>query len=121
MRLGLCREKSFCSRDAEWERENYFGNIFVRPKTCSAPVCQCPNGKDYNGGALKGKWVLEMCDTCGSIASHKPCAETEDFGRVTEKKGETGWTCDGCYETLPEDQKEPKRKRKTRNSVAGME
>jgi len=94
-------------RDAVWEVEDEHDELLARPENCSAPACYCPRGSkydsDFDADKRTGeKWALEICNTCGSIASHIHCAKKTKFGQLTydltsDEEMETNWTCADCY------------------------
>merc|ERR1719154_270413 len=78
-------------QDAKWETDDGgFEDLLVRPESCDAEVCLCPNGRRVDEEDTK--WETIICVVCGSKGSHIECGGL-NFDRPR-------WKCDICRDLL---------------------
>ncbi|NXT81175.1 PHF7 protein, partial [Zapornia atra] len=81
-RLGI----KIPDRDAAWEEEGAFNDLYQRHSSCDAAVCLCPAGRQQ--AEENGPWRLLLCSSCGSSGTHQSCSA---LGEDAES-----WECSNC-------------------------
>ncbi|KAM6262677.1 PHD finger protein 7-like [Porphyrio hochstetteri] len=84
-RLGI----KIPDRDAAWEEEGVFDDLYQRHSSCDAAVCLCPAGRQQ--AEENGPWRLLLCSSCGSSGTHQICSA---MGEDAES-----WECGNCNNT----------------------
>jgi hypothetical protein len=73
-------------KDASWEQDpNAYADQLERPKSCSAELCKCPNGREFNEET--GPWDQQICLGCASKSVHADClnlGEDDDIYYICE-------------------------------------
>ncbi len=77
------------SRDASWEKNNRFEDLYQRNYSCGAKKCNCRKGRQHNGD---NEWEILACDGCGANSTHIKCAKLD--------VGSDEWFCDVCQPIL---------------------
>ncbi|NXT02724.1 PHF7 protein, partial [Jacana jacana] len=84
-RLGI----KIPNRDAAWELDGYFEDLYEDHTSCDAEQCLCPMGQQE--GEANGPWRLLRCSCCGSHRIHQRCAGLEADAE--------SWQCRDCSDT----------------------
>lgn len=82
LRCLFCGEKSFREaiksqnvyvpdREASWENNSYFIDIYRKAKRCDHRNCICPKGRNFE--SKSGNWVIHLCSKCSMKGLHKGC------------------------------------------------
>ncbi|NWH75825.1 PHF7 protein, partial [Piaya cayana] len=84
-RLGI----KIPDRDAAWEEDGAFADLYHQHRSCDASQCLCPEGREE--AQEKGPWRLLLCSSCGSCGTHQLCSALEEDANC--------WECSGCSGT----------------------
>uniref|UniRef100_A0A8V1AN36 PHF7/G2E3-like PHD zinc finger domain-containing protein n=1 Tax=Gallus gallus TaxID=9031 RepID=A0A8V1AN36_CHICK len=81
-RLGI----KIPDRDAAWEEEGAFNELYQRHNSCDASLCLCSLGRDYSNNT--GPWRMLLCSSCASCGTHQRCSAIPEDSE--------SWECSGC-------------------------
>ncbi|XP_040543092.1 PHD finger protein 7-like isoform X1 [Gallus gallus] len=81
-RLGI----KIPDRDAAWEEEGAFNELYQRHNSCDASLCLCSLGRDYSNNT--GPWRMLLCSSCASCGTHQRCSAIPEDAE--------SWECSGC-------------------------
>ncbi|KAM6338111.1 PHD finger protein 7-like [Alca torda] len=84
-RLGI----KIPDRDAAWELDGSFTDLYEQRGSCGAGQCLCPAGRQQ--AEENGPWRLLLCSSCGSRGTHQRCSGAEEDAE--------SWHCSDCSDT----------------------
>ncbi|NXN75337.1 PHF7 protein, partial [Himantopus himantopus] len=76
-------------RDAAWELDGSFAELYERHSSCDTDQCLCPAGREQ--AEETGPWRLLLCSSCGSRGTHQRCSGVAE--------GAESWECGDCSDT----------------------
>ncbi|NXP04724.1 PHF7 protein, partial [Thinocorus orbignyianus] len=100
-RCPLCREMAVFQeemfrlgikipdRDASWELDGSFDDLYERHSSCDAEQCLCPVGREE--AEVDGPWRLLLCSSCAARGTHQRCSGLEADAEA--------WQCSDCSDT----------------------
>ncbi|NWS50770.1 G2E3 ligase, partial [Probosciger aterrimus] len=74
------------ARQASWEDNSAYAQLYQRHSSCNARECLCPRGREE--AEPEGPWQLLLCCSCAAEGTHRCCS---NLGNSTER-----WECDNC-------------------------
>ncbi|XP_065543703.1 G2/M phase-specific E3 ubiquitin-protein ligase-like [Lathamus discolor] len=74
-------------RQASWEDNNAYAELYQRHRSCDARECRCPGGRGV--AEPDGPWQLLLCRSCAAVGAHRRCSKLG-------KSREVRWECDSC-------------------------
>ncbi|XP_033921284.1 G2/M phase-specific E3 ubiquitin-protein ligase-like [Melopsittacus undulatus] len=74
-------------RQASWEDNNPYADLYERHGSCNARECLCPEGRE--GAEPDGPWELFLCCSCAAVGTHRQCS---NLGNSEEDT----WECESC-------------------------
>ncbi|XP_074016922.1 E3 ubiquitin-protein ligase PHF7-like [Numenius arquata] len=83
-RLGI----KIPDRDAAWELDGTFEDLYEQHSSCDAEECLCPAGRQE--AEENGPWRLLLCGSCASQGTHRRCSGMEANAE--------SWQCSDCRE-----------------------
>ncbi|XP_030357384.1 uncharacterized protein LOC115614533 [Strigops habroptila] len=73
-------------RQASWEDNNTYAQLYQRHRHCNARQCLYPGGREE--AEREGPWQLLLCCSCAAEGTHRRCS---NLGNSMER-----WECDSC-------------------------
>ncbi|NWX84631.1 PHF7 protein, partial [Nothoprocta pentlandii] len=73
-------------RDAAWEADGAFEDLYQRHNQCDADRCLCAGGRERAEEA--GPWHLLLCSSCAARGTHRRCSGL--------RANTATWECDDC-------------------------
>ncbi|XP_033928597.1 PHD finger protein 7-like [Melopsittacus undulatus] len=74
-------------RQASWEDNNAYAELYQRHGSCNARECFCPEGREE--AEPDGPWQLFLCHSCTALGTHRRCSNLGNSHEAT-------WECDSC-------------------------